>query len=64
MARSLGHALAPQLQVVLRGDVLRCDPWQNSAWVLKRGWFVVGTVGCIAGKWDWGVTLVFVQDPF
>lgn len=60
MARRLGHALAPQSQEVLRGDVLRCDPWQNSAWVLKWEWFVVGTVGCIAGKWDWGVTLVFV----
>lgn len=42
MARSLGHALAPQLQGVLRGDVLRCDPWQNSAWVLKRDGLLLG----------------------
>lgn len=32
----LGHALAPQSQGVLRGDVFRCDPWQNSAWVLEQ----------------------------
>lgn len=64
MARSLGHALAPQLQGVLRGDVLRCDPWQNSASVLKPEWFLVGSVGSIVGKWDLGVALVFVLDPF
>lgn len=64
MPRSLSHALAPQSRGVLRGDVLRCDPWQNSAWVRKQESFVVGSIGSIVGKWDLGVALVFVLDPF